>query len=140
MLRVLVVEDSGATRALVRAVLEQPPFADGFGGIVVEEASSGFDAMRTLPRGAFELLVTDVNMPDINGLELVRFVRRSETLRSLPIVIISTQSTSRDVDRALQLGAQTFVAKPFTPDTLHDACRRAIEAMALSQGSAAPSR
>jgi F0F1-type ATP synthase beta subunit len=53
-------------------------------------------------------------MPDINGLELCRFVRRSEPLRSLPIVIISTQSTSRDVDRALHLGAQTFVAKPFT--------------------------
>jgi two-component system, chemotaxis family, chemotaxis protein CheY len=122
MRRILVVEDSGSTRAFVRAVLEDVAFADGYGGIEVTEASCGFDAMRLLPRGRFDLIVTDLNMADINGLELIHFIRKSEHHRDVPLVIISTQTTKSDVDRGLALGANAFVPKPFTPEQLRETC------------------
>lgn len=119
-------------RALVRAMLEDPEFADGLGGIEVSEASCGFEAMRLLPRGRFALVVTDINMPDINGLELIRFVRASELHRETPIVIISTDAAERDRERALALGADEYVVKPFTAEEL----RAIVERRLASAGSA----
>ena len=124
MQKILVVEDSASTRALARAILEDADFAQVYGGVSVTEATSGFDAMRLLPRGKFQLIITDINMPDINGLELIQFIRRSEHLKATPLIIISTQSTERDVERGLSLGANAFVPKPFTKDSLQVACAR----------------
>jgi two-component system chemotaxis response regulator CheY len=121
MRRILVVEDSAAARALVRAILEEPGYANGLGGCEVVEASCGFDAMRLLPRGRFDLIVTDINMADINGLELIHFIRKSEHHRATPLVIISTQNTERDVERGLALGANAYVKKPFTEQELRSA-------------------
>lgn len=126
MRRILVVEDSSSTRAFVRGVLEAEAFAEPIGGCEVIEASSGFEAMRLLPRGPYDLIVTDINMGDINGLELIQFVRKSEHHRSTPLIIISTQHTERDVERGLALGANGFIAKPFSPDELRAACAKAI--------------
>ncbi|MEO8874593.1 MAG: response regulator, partial [Polyangiaceae bacterium] len=67
MRKVLLVDDSASTRALVRAILEEAAFADSVGGCEVIEATSGFDAMRLLPRGPYDLIITDINMADING-------------------------------------------------------------------------
>ena len=128
MRRVLVVEDSVAARAFVRAVLESPEFAGPQGGCEVVEASSGFDAMRLLPRGPWDLIVTDINMGDINGLELVRFIRKSEHHRSTPLVIISTQRAEQDVERGLALGADAYLPKPFTPEQLRQLCVKLLSA------------
>lgn len=125
--RILVVEDSASTRALVRTILEAPAFATPYGAVEVTEATSGFDAMRLLPRTRFDLIVTDINMPDVNGLELISFIRRSEQYRSTPLVIISTQATERDVERGRRLGADDYVAKPFTAEALQDVCRRLLD-------------
>src|SRR6201996_6261372 len=122
MRRVLIVEDSVSTRAFVRAVLEASDFAEGHGGCQVVEASSGFDAMRLLPRGPYDLIVTDINMADINGLELVRFIRKSEHHRTTPLVIISTLRAEHDVERGLALGADKYLPKPFTAEQLRDTC------------------
>ncbi len=126
MRRLLIVEDSASTRALVRTIVEDEAFAQelGGGGFEVTEAASGFDAMRLLPRGPYDVIITDINMGDINGLELIKFVRQSDRHRTTPLIIISTQSTERDVERALSLGADTFLPKPFSPETL----RKAISA------------
>jgi two-component system chemotaxis response regulator CheY len=122
MRRVLVVEDSASTRALVKAIVEDETFGEALGQpYEVVEASSGFDAMRLLPRGPYALIVTDINMGDINGLELISFIRKSDRHRTTPLIIISTQSTERDVERGLALGANAFVAKPFSPETLRKA-------------------
>ncbi len=118
MRRILVVEDSNSTRAFVRAALEDPSFATHTGETEIVEAASGFEAMRLLPRGPYDLIVTDINMGDINGLELIHFIRRSEHHRSTPLVIISTQNTDRDVERGLALGANAYLRKPFTEEEL----------------------
>lgn len=124
--RILVVEDSASTRSLVRAILEDPAFAQAVGPVEVTEAQSGFDAMRLLPRARYDLIITDINMPDVNGLELIHFIRRSEQYRATPLVIISTQATERDVARARKLGANAYVAKPFTPASLRGACEKLL--------------
>jgi two-component system chemotaxis response regulator CheY len=131
MRRILVVEDSVSARAFVRAVLEAPEFAsrlDGGGGCEVIEASSGFDAMRLLPRGPYGLIITDINMADINGLELVHFIRRSEHHRNTPLLIISTLRAETDIERGLALGANEYLTKPFTPEQLRAVCARLLEA------------
>ena len=128
MRRVLVVEDSVSARAFVRAVLEAPEFATPHEGCEVVEASSGFDAMRLLPRGPYDLIITDINMADINGLELVRFIRRSEHHRTTPLLIISTLRAEADVERGLALGADEYLPKPFTPDQLRATCARLLVA------------
>jgi two-component system chemotaxis response regulator CheY len=109
--RILLVEDSAAMRAYVRATLE----ADG--AREVTEATSGLEALRLLPHGPFAVVITDVNMPDLSGLELVAFIRRSQH-RSTPIVIISTEGREVDRERALALGANAYLTKPFSPEKL----------------------
>ena len=122
MRKVLVVDDSASTRALVRAILEDPSFADGVGGCEVVEATSGFDAMRLLPRGPYDVIVTDINMVDINGLELIKFVRGNEHHKNTPLVIISTLAAQKDVERGLALGANAYLTKPFKPEELCATC------------------
>ncbi len=129
MRRVLVVEDSVSARAFVRAVLESAD-AESPGPFEVVEASSGFDAMRLLPRGPYDLIITDINMADINGLELVRFIRRSEHHRTTPLLIISTLRAEQDVERGLALGADAYLPKPFTPEQLREACGKLFVAPA----------
>jgi two-component system chemotaxis response regulator CheY len=128
MRKVLVVEDSASARAFVRAVLEEEAFAQRLGGCEVVEATCGFDAMRLLPRGPFDLIVTDINMPDINGLELIRFVRQNNHLGAVALLVISTQSSERDRARSLALGADEFLAKPFAPEQLVSAVVKCLSA------------
>src|SRR5580704_16208069 len=122
MRRVLIVEDSASTRAFVRAVLEAKEFSGPLGGCEVVEASSGFDAMRLLPRGPYDLIVTDINMTDINGLELIRFIRKSAHHSDTPLVVISTLRGEHDAERALALGANVYLPKPFTPEQIRSTC------------------
>jgi two-component system chemotaxis response regulator CheY len=126
MRRILVVEDSASTRSLVRAILEDPAFSAAVGPVEVIEAQSGFDAMRLLPRQRYDLIITDINMPDVNGLELIHFIRRSDQYRKTPLVIISTQATERDVERGKKLGADAYVPKPFSPEDLRGACEKLL--------------
>jgi two-component system chemotaxis response regulator CheY len=124
--RILVVEDSASTRSFVRAILEDPASAAAMGALEVTEAQSGFDAMRLLPRARYDLIITDINMPDVNGLELIHFIRKSEHYRTTPLVIISTQATERDVERGKQLGADAYVPKPFSPEAMRATCMRLL--------------
>jgi two-component system, chemotaxis family, chemotaxis protein CheY len=124
MARILIVEDSAAMRTYVRAALEGAP--DLGGDVEIVEAASGFDALRLLPRQAYDLVITDINMPDINGLELIRFVRQSLHHRKIAVLIISTQSAERDRKRGLALGADAFLAKPFSPEELREAVAQSL--------------
>jgi two-component system chemotaxis response regulator CheY len=86
----------------------------------ITEASSGFEALRCLPREPFDLIVTDINMPDINGLELVSFVKSNAAYRAIPLVIVSTEGSERDRERGLALGAEAYLVKPFEPENLRE--------------------
>jgi len=107
-------------RAFVRATLEEDGNAD------VEEAESGFQALRILPRATFDLVIVDINMPDINGLELVSFMRKSERHRDTPLIIISTEASERDRERGLSLGANAYLSKPLQPEELRETVARLV--------------
>ncbi len=113
MQHILIVEDSPTMRALLTTALEDLDIP-----VKVTEAESGFDALRQLPRESYDLIVTDINMPDINGLELVSFVRNNAAYRGIPLVIVSTEGSERDRDKGVGLGADAYLAKPFEPDEL----------------------
>ena len=113
MRRILVVEDSGAMRALIGAALE-----DLDEKLEIDEAESGFAALRLLPRRPYDLIVTDINMPDINGLELVSFVKSDPRYRETPLLIVSTEGSERDRDKGLALGASAYLVKPFVAEEL----------------------
>jgi two-component system chemotaxis response regulator CheY len=115
---ILVVEDSATMRSLIASTLEE------LGPVVkITEASSGFEALRLLPRGIFDLIVTDINMPDINGLELVSFVKKNPAYAAIPLIIVSTESSERDREKGLGLGADAYLVKPFEPEDLRGLAR-----------------
>ena len=116
--KILVVEDSQTMRSLITSTLE------GLGDIDVTEAPSGFAALKILPRERFDLILTDINMPDINGLELVNFVKRSSQYKDTPLFIISTEGSERDRDKGMQLGANEYLVKPFEPEQLLELVRK----------------
>src|SRR6185503_17493449 len=119
-LRVLIVEDSATMRGFVTAALESG------GGFEVTSAESGFAALKILPRASYDLIITDINMPDINGLELVRFVRESERHAKTPLMLISTDGRDADRERGLKLGADAYLVKPFQPEELIAAANRLV--------------
>jgi two-component system, chemotaxis family, chemotaxis protein CheY len=111
--RILIVEDSATMRSLIVSSLEELAAA-----VKIVEAKTGFEALRLLPRESFDLVVTDINMPDINGLELVSFMKGSDKYASIPLVIVSTEGSERDVEKGLGIGADAYLVKPFDPETL----------------------
>jgi len=114
---VLLIEDSRATRALVTSALDE------LGEIRVVEVDNGFAALKALPGSRFDLIITDINLPEITGLEIVRFVKGHPYYRHIPVLIISTQRSPDDVQRGLSLGAAAYLGKPFQPDQLKDTVR-----------------
>jgi two-component system chemotaxis response regulator CheY len=117
--RVLVVEDSATMRGFITSTLESV-------GIEIVQASNGFEALRLMPRARFDLVISDINMPDINGLELVRFIRESPDHRETPLLLISTDGRDADRERGLRLGADAYLVKPFEPEALLAAVRRLL--------------
>ncbi len=113
--RILVADDSHASRSLAAAALAALP------GVEIARVSSGIEAIKRLANDSFDLVVTDVNMPDINGLELLRFIKANERLRAIPVLLISTDAAEQDRARALSLGAADYLTKPFTTEQLRDA-------------------
>jgi len=110
--RILIVEDSATMRSLLAATLEDLEVP-----VKIVEAENGFEALRFLPREDFDLVVTDINMPDINGLELVSFIKDSERYAEIPLVIVSTEGSERDRNKGLVLGADAYIVKPFEPES-----------------------
>lgn len=100
------------TRSMIRSVVED------MDGMETYEASSGFTALKMLPERKYDLIITDINMPDINGLELIKFVKSDDRYSDTPMLIISTESSSADKERGLKAGANSYLTKPFTPKEL----------------------
>ena len=129
MQSILVVEDSATMRSLIASTLEELDPA-----VKITEAGSGFEALRLLPRGSFDLIVTDINMPDINGLELVSFVKTNPAYRRIPLVIVSTEGSERDRDKGMSLGADAYVVKPFDPEQLRRLAQDLLAGAARGEG------
>jgi two-component system chemotaxis response regulator CheY len=120
MRRILVTEDSSTMRSLLVSTIES------CGDYEVVEAASGFEALRLLPREKVDLIITDINMPDINGLELIGFVKSNPAYRDIPLIIVSTEKTEEDKRRGMALGAMGYVVKPFRKEDLLVLVKKAV--------------
>ncbi len=114
MKKILVTEDSSTMRSLLVSTIES------LEGYEIVEAASGFEALRLLPRERVDLIITDINMPDINGLELISYVRNNPNYQDVPLFIISTESSEKDMEKGLALGANEYLVKPFNPLKLQE--------------------
>jgi len=121
--RVLVVEDSQTMRDWLAAALEDldPP-------LEIDVAANGFEALRLLPHHSYDLVVTDINMPDIHGLELISFVRKDPRHRATPLLIVSTESSEEDRRRGIALGANAYLVKPFAASELQRVAQDLLQA------------
>ncbi len=109
---ILVVDDSKVMRDMITACLRPD------GSLAVTHAASGLEAIERLSLQPFDLVVLDLNMPDIGGLEVVEFVRAQDTLKNVPILIVTTRSDDGSRERVLAAGATRYLTKPFTPEAI----------------------
>lgn len=112
MRTILVVDDSATMRRMLVATLR------GLGDVRFEEAASGLEAIERLAVGVVDLVVLDLNMPDMHGLEVLRFVRTHPSFTDLPVVILTTREDGESRNEALREGATLYLTKPFAPEAL----------------------
>ncbi len=120
MNRLLVVDDSKLMRDMVAACLRP------LGAVSFEFAGTGLEAIERLSLAAFDLVVLDLNMPDVGGIEVIEFVRSQDRLRTLPVLIVTTRGDDASRARVLEAGASSFLAKPFTPEQILNEVRRLL--------------
>ncbi len=126
VLEILVVDDSKVMRDMIVACLRPR------GDLSFTHASSGLEAIERLSLKPFNLVVLDLNMPDIGGLEVLEFVRGQDKLRSLPIVVVTTRGDESSRSKALQAGATRFMTKPFTPEAILEEVNQLLAPSALT--------
>ena len=115
-LRVLIVDDSSVMRKIVDRSLRQA----GLAVAEVFEASNGVEALARLQETRVDLILSDINMPTMDGLELVRQLQSLENAKGVPIVMITTEAGESHVVQALSSGARGYIRKPFTPDQIRE--------------------
>lgn len=121
MKRILIAEDSNTMRSMLVSTIDE------LEKYTIVEAASGFEALRLLPREQVDLIITDINMPDINGLELISYVRNNPNYQAIPLFIVSTESGEKDLEKGLALGANEYLVKPFDPVKLQELVQKYLE-------------
>ncbi len=119
-LKALVVEDSPAMRQLIVFALKR------IKGLEVSEAEDGVGALKLISQDKFDILLTDINMPVMDGLKLVSLVRQDDTHKNIPVVIITTEGAHADRERAMTLGANAYITKPIQAAQVVDCVRRLL--------------
>ena len=120
MKSILVVDDSSTARSFIKSCIE------GIDDVNIFEAPSGFEALKLLSQHPFDLIITDINMPDINGLELVGFVKKDDRHKNIPVLFVSTERSKEDIEKGMSLGAISYLTKPFKPEELQAIVRKTL--------------
>ena len=115
-IRVLIVDDSSVMRKIVERALWQA----GLEPLVVLEAGSGVEGLDALRAGSVQLILSDINMPSMDGLEFLRQLRAQNLADGVPVVMITTESSEEHVRQAIQAGAQGYIRKPFTAEQVKE--------------------
>jgi two-component system chemotaxis response regulator CheY len=119
--KVLIVEDSEASRDYLATAVAS------FDGAEVVATDRGFEALKLLPLHRFDLIITDIQMPDINGLELINFVKKNPNYRNTPLFIVTAEGREQDRARGLALGASEYLVKPVKVEDLVGLLRRYLQ-------------
>lgn len=118
---ILVVDDSATMRRMIIAALRDND------SLAFDQAGSGLEAIERLAIAAVDMVVLDLNMPDMHGLEVLRFVRSHERFQRLPVVILTTRGDEESRATALREGATLYLTKPFSPDVLAPQVHRLLD-------------
>ena len=122
---VLIVDDSPAMRSFVRRVLELSGIEVG----ITVNAGNGQEALELLRKQWIDVILTDINMPTMDGEAFLKVLEADEMLSAIPVIVISTDSTQHRVRSMLTLGAKGYVTKPFLPETLREELERVLGVM-----------
>jgi two-component system chemotaxis response regulator CheY len=127
MTQILIVDDSPTIRRMVQASLA------GLSSPMFVEAASGLEAIERLALADVHLMVLDLNMPDMHGLEVLTFLRNQPKYRTLPVIVLTTRGDDASRQAALQAGASVFMTKPFAPQALAGQAQSLLAASASSR-------
>ncbi len=125
-LKFLVVDDFSTMRRIVRGLLKEMGCHD------VTEAEDGAAALQLLKAQRFDFVVSDINMPNMNGFELLKAIKADETLRHLPVLMVTAEARKEDILLAAQSGAAGYIVKPFSKATLEEKVQRILQKMAVT--------
>jgi two-component system chemotaxis response regulator CheY len=118
---ILVVDDFPTMRRIVRSLLKELGFTN------VEEAEDGQEALGKLKSGEFEFVVSDWNMPNLDGLEMLKQIRADEAMKALPVLMVTAEAKKENIVAAAQAGANGYIVKPFTAATLEEKLNKIFE-------------
>jgi two-component system, chemotaxis family, chemotaxis protein CheY len=122
-LKYLIVDDFSTMRRIIRGLLKE------MGCNNCDEAEDGVAALNSLRRQAFDFIVTDINMPNMNGFELLSSVKADPALKHLPVLMVTAEARKEDIVRAAQSGASGYIVKPFTKATLEEKILKIVQKM-----------
>jgi two-component system chemotaxis response regulator CheY len=122
-LKFLVVDDFSTMRRIVRNLLKELGFTN------VDEAEDGVVALQKLKSGTFDFIVSDWNMPNMTGIELLRAVRADAALKHLPVLMVTAEAKKENIVEAAQAGASGYIVKPFTAATLDEKLNKIFQTM-----------
>jgi two-component system chemotaxis response regulator CheY len=124
-MKFLIVDDFSTMRRIVRNLLKEIGHADA------DEAEDGVVALKKLRNGTFSFVVCDINMPNMNGLELLTEIKKDAALKHLPVLMVTAEARKEDIVMAAQNGAAGYIVKPFTKATLEDKLANIIKKLGL---------
>jgi two-component system chemotaxis response regulator CheY len=119
---VLIVDDSTPMRAIIKKVIS----ASGFDMGRFFEAADGREALKVLEQEWLDLVLTDYNMPDMNGLELLEEMKKDDALKSIPVIMITTEGSEKRIEKFMEKGALDYIKKPFTPEEIKQKLKRVM--------------
>ena len=125
-LKFLIVDDFSTMRRIVRNLLKEAGYANA------DEAEDGVAALQKLRNSPFDFVVTDINMPNMNGFELLTQVRQDASLKHLPVLMITAEARKEDIVMAAQAGASGYIVKPFTKATLEEKVAKILQKLAVA--------
>ena len=125
-LKFLVVDDFSTMRRIVRGLLKE------MGCTNAEEAEDGAVALTMLKAQKYDFVVSDINMPNMNGFDLLKAIKADETLKYLPVLMVTAEARKEDIVRAAQDGAAGYIVKPFTKATLEDKVNKIMQKLAAT--------
>ncbi len=125
-LKFLVVDDFSTMRRIVRGLLKE------MGCVNVEEAEDGVAALQLLKASRFDFIVSDINMPNMNGFDLLKAIKADENLKRIPVLMVTAEARKEDILLAAQSGAAGYVVKPFTKATLEEKVTKILQKLAAT--------
>ena len=131
-MKILVVDDFSTMRRIVRNLLVEL----GFSGPLIQEADDGENAMVMLKSQPFDMVVTDWNMPNMTGIDLLRAIRAEASLKALPVLMVTAENNRDQIIAAAQAGVNGYIVKPFTAATLQEKLTKIFERLAAAGASA----